>query len=598
MNIMNKVIVILIVLSVLFGCKSTEIVNPANVMSNNTDLSYSSDILTESNQLVHAFAKLCENDSIRTEIIMIAGRGMEGYYWVPLQKLVKNLYDKYGIVLSERVNSFITNYYGLNNNTDYYSNYINNAYNKGYAPHILIPNLKKFVESVDQEDVNGLLDITYSEAKQIPIQNFVDYQLYDNEVNYYMATRFTSGNFSTSTITKLTPCESPVMFLSYRIANMIDFSPCDGLNNKVVYNCIFHEFLCKICLETQPHNNVVNTISNSAPVGDVEMRINQNVLFDQSCYNDKIYHSSITLSEESFGFLATIPNLDYYHALDGTVQSGFKNKKNRITKYPIKYYSEWTSKFYDVNQASLCVKQNDFRSLEHSLSENALGGGIYKLSRLNGLPYYFVWPGQINGSMMFVSGADGVVEYNIHGDISQKCNNPDVRSVQEELNVSTLCRFCGPTNNSLGIELEDVASNNLDDLVDFWYADALSVGIIIEATDSPTPTQNIITFQGGLTSNSTCSSPPSNKTLIVELSKSGDVFDQLKYFTINNNLSFYDAGTSFYIEVDVTFADGKFINSCGTITAATNSSNGQLKAAAIFPRGNLATMSIKVYKIN
>lgn len=530
---------------------------------------------------------------------MTAGRGMEGYYWVPLQKLASNLYDKYNIVLSDRVNNFLYNYYSLGDaDADYFANYIDNALNNGFAPHIVIPNLSSFVDPDPEPEGNGLLNIGYDEAKVLPVLYFVDYQLYDDEANYFVATKFISGNFHTSTIIKSTPCESPVMFVSYRILNMIDFSPCDGLNNKVVYNCIFHEPICKICEETQSHNGFVDFTSVTSPVGDVEMRINQNTLFDTYCYNDNIYHPSITQLTASFGFMSTIPNLDYYHPIEGTVQSGFKNMTNKITRHPINYYNAWDDKYYDVNQISLCLKQNDFRVFGQGLTNNIIGGGIYKITRLNGVPYYFVWPGNVYGSMMFVSGADGVVEYNLNGAINQVCNNSLIQSVQEDLSVSSLCRFCGPTYNSLGIELEDVASNNLNTLIDFWYADALSIGIVIEATDSPTPTQNIITFQGGLTSNSTCSSPPSNKTLVAQLTKSGDVFDQLKYFTINNNLSFYNAGTSFYIEADVTFADGKFINSCGTITAATNGSNGQLKAAAIFPRGNLSVLDVRVYKIN
>ncbi len=44
--------------------------------------------------------------------------------------------------------------------------------------------------------------------------------------------------------------------------------------------------------------------------------------------------------------------------------------------------------------------------------------------------------------------------------------------------------------------------------------------------------------------------------------------------------------------------DGSYINICGIINAISNSTNGTLKGAAIFPRGNLNSLSVKIYKIN
>ncbi len=518
---------------------------------------------------------------------------------MPLQKLSQNLADKYGIVLSEEANRFLVNHYGLDPTIDHYNNYINNAIAKGLSPHIFIPNLNNFVQSNPEQEEDGMLNISYNSAKGLNIENVVNYQLYIDGMNHFSSTRFSQNNFVDASIEIDFPCENPVMFISYRIVNMIDFSPCDGLNNSVLYNCVFHESVCKICTETQPHNNTVNIINKAEAVGAIEMRINLNrVSPDNICFNYNNYNPKIFSNKQSFGFLATVPNLDYYHPLNGTSISNHTNVKNKIIRKPITFINLETDVFYDVNQISLCEVSNDFRVFGDAPNENILGAGIYKITRLNGLPYYFVFPGNIYGSMMFNSGADGIVEYNLNGNESQVCNNQTVRSLQEEMNITTLCRFCGPTNNSLGIEYKDVASNDLNTLVDFWYGDALSVGIVLEAVNSRTPNQNIITFQGGLTPNTTCISPPPNKTLVAELTKIGDEFDQLKYFTINNNLTFYNAGTSFYIEADVTFLDGKFINSCGIITAATNFSNAQLKAAAIFPRGNLSNLNVKIYKIN
>lgn len=582
------------------SCKTSEIISPAsNINGVLTEEQLTDEIQIQSNQLVHLFAKLIENDSIKTEIILLAGKGLGNYYWVPLEKLAINLKNKYGIILNDKANNFLLDYYDLEPGIDHYTNYINSAIAKGLSPHLYIPNLEKFVITNSEQEEDGMLDVDINSASNLKLEHIINYQLFDEGTSYFSSTIYSKNNFTETSIQLGYPCDYPVMFVTYRIVNIIDFTPCDYDNNTTVYSCIFHDERCKICEETQPHNNNVNIFNLTPPVGAIEMRINIDRFSDDySCYNDKIYPLTIEATKESFGFLKTIPNLDYFHPITGTVISGYTNMKNIITRNPIYVKNLMNNQFYNANKISLCLTSNDFRVLGDAIGQNVLGAGIYRVTRLNGLPYYFVFPGNVYGSMMFNSGADGVVEYNLNDNNSQTCNNPLVKSLQEEMNVSSICRFCGPTNNSLGVEVKDVASNSLSDLINFWYNNSISVGIVLEAVNSRTPNQNILTFNSDAASNNNCINPPANMTLVAQLTKNGDEFDQLKYFTVNNGLVFFNSGTSFYIEVSVSFLDGNSINQCGTINAISNSSGGQLKAAAIFPRGNLNSLNINIYKIN
>lgn len=435
---MRKYLAIAITLIGLISCKTQEIVQPNNI-DLETINSIENNIVLQAEELTKAFAFVSNNDSIKNTLFLMCGKGVDGYFWVPLEALENELMNKYSINLPALLNKFINENKNSVAEYDYYSEYKNNAKNNNFNLHLAIPRLNEITNS-KFNDLNTL-DLEINNIKNINRVYFASYLMHDStsellNTYYYSDNKIILNNYSKSNLGI-----EPLVFVSYKIIDYCVIRNCvDELSKHAIENCVFYGPYCKICPESMPHDNqIYNEFTGGWTGAELRIRLTNPTYENQSlfpCHNDVLYKGSNQSKFNGFGTLSSIQNSNYYHPMQQLVSGSSKyNVRLLRTDKPIrvfKYDENSTPIIKDATKLSLCYSENNFYVLnDGNSSGQGLAGGIYKISRLNGNPLYLYFPVHIYGGMMWVDAADNVIDYSLIHNAGLICNYPvDAFAVQ------------------------------------------------------------------------------------------------------------------------------------------------------------------------
>jgi hypothetical protein len=590
-----------------FSCKSEDLVTKPSSFNNNVyNTSY--EIEDDINIINKALVILCKNDTIRGSIFEMCAKGVENYFWVSFESLNNELFSNYKIDFFKLINSEFHDKYKLDTSKINIENFLLKFREIGYNPHIVVPNLEKLTNK--QLNENRFIDLSVDESRMLTNPLVSSYTHSTNYTNNLNCIKFENNRLVNLTINKDRVCEYIIIYVAMRIVDPFDSNPCDNNgNNRAVYNCAFRYPLCSICEEKYPHNSTITQSSNGLP-GQAEIilklkNINSGTEPNFPCYSEftpeigHVFDLGSNKIFDTFGYLASTNGLTYYNSklsdpinINNSVYYNTILEESTLPIGILKYDGNITEKV-NCTKTTICSSEIDFHSKGNFTNVNELAGGIYSVSRLNGLPYYFYYPGHLTGSILYISGPDNIINYDLIGgnpSVDFCSNGFQILALQESFKYSSSCKYCTPSYNSLNLDPTYFLNTNKNYLLDYWYKDALNVAISYSVTNDKTPEANIIEFVGG-DGNSNCNLSISNKTLIATFNKRGNEIDQFKHFNI-----FENSGANFFIEANVQFKSGKVIRNCGVINTVL--SNKKLKGAAIVPRGNISSLIVNVYKIN
>ncbi len=594
---MRKYLAIAITLIGLISCKTQEIVQPNNI-DLETINSIENNIVIQAEELTKAFAFVSNNDSIKNTLFLMCGKGVDGYFWVPLEALENELMNKYSINLPALLNKFINKNKNSVAEYDYYSEYKNNANNNNFNLHLAIPRLNEITNS-KFNDLNTL-DIETNNIKNINRVYFASYLMHDStsellNTYYYSDNKIILNKYSKSNLGI-----EPLVFVSYKIIDYCVIRNCvDEFSKNAIENCIFYEPYCKICPESMSHNNQIYNQGTGGWTGS-ELRIRLgNPYFDNQnlfpCHNNVIYKGPNISDLNGFGTLSSVYNLTYYHPMHQLVAGTSKyNVRLLKTDRPIrvfKYEENSTPVIKDATKFSLCYSENSFYTLnDGNSSGQGLAGGIYKINRLNGNPLYLYFPVHIYGGMMWIDAADNVIDYSLIHQRNIFCNYPTgTFAVQEKMINSSGCKYC--ISNIFGLNQQHFVNTNLKFLIDYWEKEEIIVGVGYVHSNAM-PTNNYKVFEGQITSTNCNISVPNSAIKVAELYGNSEEIDQFVHFNQE-----FPTNTQFLIKVLVNFKSGKTINKCEIINSLWTIQNNGISGVAILPKGGINNLHIEVYKL-